>query len=177
MNTAPRQAGYIADDSPVTGISLMHDEGTGGNTDGGFGIFPLFPLGNCSFTSCPATLQARSTLRQFGSASDCKLGIFMSNQHWLTLHVQLPPLAISLQRLSQGFRLKQPQRVAQGSFDSPFPPLPSRPRTTSLLTLSTTYSAHSRADPFLSHQVRASCSAAPSYRRVLQSDFRRIHIE
>ncbi|KAF9479830.1 hypothetical protein BDN70DRAFT_806378 [Pholiota conissans] len=70
VNTTPRQAGYIADGSAITGISLMHDEGTGGNTAGGYGIFPLFPLGNCSFSSCPVSLQARSTLRQFGSASD-----------------------------------------------------------------------------------------------------------
>ncbi|KAF8193001.1 glycosyl hydrolase family 92-domain-containing protein [Pholiota molesta] len=70
VNTTPRQAGYVSDDSPITGISLMHDEGTGGNTAGGYGIFPLFPLGNCTFTSCPVSLQARSTLRQFGSASD-----------------------------------------------------------------------------------------------------------
>ncbi|KAF8956574.1 glycosyl hydrolase family 92-domain-containing protein [Flammula alnicola] len=70
VSTTPRQAGYISDDSPITGISLIHDEGTGGNTEGGYGNFPLFPLGNCSFTSCPVGIEARSILRQFGSASD-----------------------------------------------------------------------------------------------------------
>lgn len=70
VSTSPRQAGYISDDSPITGISLMHDEGTGGNTLGGYGIFPLFPLGNCSFTACPVGISARTTLRQFGNASD-----------------------------------------------------------------------------------------------------------
>ncbi|KAF7377608.1 Glycoside hydrolase family 92 protein [Mycena sanguinolenta] len=30
VSTAPRQAGYIHDNSSITGISLMHDEGTGG---------------------------------------------------------------------------------------------------------------------------------------------------
>jgi len=43
--SAPRQAGYIANYAEnITGISLMHDEGTGGNLNGGYGIFPLFPL-------------------------------------------------------------------------------------------------------------------------------------
>ena len=49
------------------GISLMHDEGTGGNTNGGYGIFPLFPLTNCNFTSCPVALNARKTLRASGA--------------------------------------------------------------------------------------------------------------
>ncbi|KAL5521115.1 hypothetical protein ACEPAG_9037 [Sanghuangporus baumii] len=62
-DTIPRQAGYISDDSPVTGISLMHDEGTGGNAAGGYGIFPLFPLMNCTFDACPVGLDARETLR------------------------------------------------------------------------------------------------------------------
>ncbi|KAI0083758.1 glycosyl hydrolase family 92-domain-containing protein [Irpex rosettiformis] len=67
VDTAPRQAGYIHDNSSVTGISLMHDEGTGGNTNGGYGIFPLFPLFNCAFTSCPVALDARKTLRVAGT--------------------------------------------------------------------------------------------------------------
>ena len=41
----------------------MHDEGTGGNTAGGYGIFPLFPLMNCNFASCPFGLSARETKR------------------------------------------------------------------------------------------------------------------
>lgn len=65
----------------------MHDEGTGGvdyflsnvssvsnvflihlqNTDGGYGIFPLFPLTNCSFTSCPVGIDARKALRAAGA--------------------------------------------------------------------------------------------------------------
>lgn len=67
VSTAPRQAGYIADNSSITGISLMHDEGTGGNTNGGYGIFPLFPLQNCTFTSCPVRLGDRQTLRKAGA--------------------------------------------------------------------------------------------------------------
>ncbi|KAG9221214.1 hypothetical protein CCMSSC00406_0007388 [Pleurotus cornucopiae] len=63
VDTAPRQAGYIHDNSSITGISLMHDEGTGGNTNGGYGIFPLFPLANCAFSSCPVGLDARKALR------------------------------------------------------------------------------------------------------------------
>ncbi|KAH8091050.1 glycosyl hydrolase family 92-domain-containing protein [Cristinia sonorae] len=63
VDTAPRQAGYISDNSSITGISLMHDEGTGGNTNGGYGIFPLFPLINCDFTSCPVGIDARKTKR------------------------------------------------------------------------------------------------------------------
>ncbi|KAF7313852.1 hypothetical protein HMN09_00542700 [Mycena chlorophos] len=43
-----RQAGYLHDNSTISGISLMHDEGTGGNADGGYGFFPLFPLMNCT---------------------------------------------------------------------------------------------------------------------------------
>ncbi|KAF9527225.1 glycosyl hydrolase family 92-domain-containing protein [Crepidotus variabilis] len=66
VNTTPRQAGYLSDNSSVSGISLMHDEGTGGNAAGGYGIFPLFPLMNCSFSNCPVGLAARSALRAAG---------------------------------------------------------------------------------------------------------------
>jgi hypothetical protein len=45
----------------------MHDEGTGGNTNGGYGIFPLFPLQDCSFESCPVRLGARQALRAAGA--------------------------------------------------------------------------------------------------------------
>jgi hypothetical protein len=55
------------------GISLMHDEGTGGNTNGGYGIFPLFPLLNCAFTSCPVALDNRKTLRAAGVDSKSTL--------------------------------------------------------------------------------------------------------
>ncbi|KXN82944.1 hypothetical protein AN958_02027 [Leucoagaricus sp. SymC.cos] len=67
VSTAPRQAGYISDNSSITGISLMHDEGTGGNTNGGYGICPLFPLINCDFTSCPVGLSARQAFRVAGT--------------------------------------------------------------------------------------------------------------
>lgn len=67
VSTTPRQAGYIADNSSITGISLMHDEGTGGNTAGGYGIFPLFPLTNCSFSECPVRIGARAALRAAGA--------------------------------------------------------------------------------------------------------------
>ncbi|KAF8201195.1 glycosyl hydrolase family 92-domain-containing protein [Mycena galopus ATCC 62051] len=67
VSTAPRQAGYIHDNSSITGISLMHDEGTGGNTDGGYGMFPLFPLTGCSFASCPVGINARAALRAAGA--------------------------------------------------------------------------------------------------------------
>ncbi|KAF7369100.1 Glycoside hydrolase family 92 protein [Mycena venus] len=67
VSTAPRQAGYLHDNSSITGISLMHDEGTGGNTNGGYGIFPLFPLTNCSFASCPVGIGARAALRAAGT--------------------------------------------------------------------------------------------------------------
>ncbi|KDR79138.1 hypothetical protein GALMADRAFT_137030 [Galerina marginata CBS 339.88] len=66
VSTTPRQAGYISDNSSITGISLMHDEGAGGNTAGGYGIFALFPLPSCTFTSCPVDIHARSTLRAAG---------------------------------------------------------------------------------------------------------------
>jgi hypothetical protein len=45
----------------------MHDEGTGGNTAGGYGFFPLFPLTNCSFEDCPVGLEARKALRAAGA--------------------------------------------------------------------------------------------------------------
>ncbi|KAJ7176679.1 glycosyl hydrolase family 92-domain-containing protein [Mycena filopes] len=67
VSTAPRQAGYLAGNSSITGISLMHDEGTGGNSNGGYGIFPLFPLTNCNFTSCPVGIAARAALRAAGA--------------------------------------------------------------------------------------------------------------
>lgn len=47
----------------------MHDEGTGGNTNGGYGVFPLFPLAGCAFGSCPAALDARKTKRAAGADS------------------------------------------------------------------------------------------------------------
>ncbi|EJD08450.1 uncharacterized protein FOMMEDRAFT_101848 [Fomitiporia mediterranea MF3/22] len=77
VDTTPRQAGYIADDSPVTGISLMHDEGTGGNTAGGYGIFPLFPLTNCTFDACPVALDSRKALRA-ANADKASPGYFTS---------------------------------------------------------------------------------------------------
>ncbi|KAJ8082572.1 hypothetical protein PM082_008427 [Marasmius tenuissimus] len=67
VSTAPRQAGYIHDNSSITGISLLHDEGTGGNTNGGYGVFPLFPLANCSFQSCPVGIGPRAALRAAGA--------------------------------------------------------------------------------------------------------------
>ena len=66
VDTAPRQAGYIADNSSVTGISLLHDEGTGGNTNGGYGVFPLFPLSDCALEACPVQLDARKAKRAAG---------------------------------------------------------------------------------------------------------------
>ncbi|KAJ7604653.1 glycosyl hydrolase family 92-domain-containing protein [Roridomyces roridus] len=75
VSTSPRQAGYLHDNSSITGISLMHDEGTGGNTDGGYGIFPLFPLTNCNFASCPVQIDARAALRASG-ADAAKPGYF-----------------------------------------------------------------------------------------------------
>ncbi|KAI5119228.1 hypothetical protein M0805_002154 [Coniferiporia weirii] len=77
VDETPRQAGYIADNSSVTGISLMHDEGTGGNTEGGYGFFPLFPLSNCSFEDCPVGIEARKALRAAG-ADAAKPGYFTS---------------------------------------------------------------------------------------------------
>jgi len=44
----------------------MHDEGTGGNAAGGYGIFPLFPLNGCTFASCPVGVAARAALRAAG---------------------------------------------------------------------------------------------------------------
>ncbi|KIK62755.1 glycoside hydrolase family 92 protein [Collybiopsis luxurians FD-317 M1] len=74
VSTAPRQAGYIHDNSSITGISLLHDEGTGGNTDGGYGVFPLFPfIGTCSNSSgvniatCQPGIAARAALRAAGT--------------------------------------------------------------------------------------------------------------
>ncbi|KAH7874906.1 glycosyl hydrolase family 92-domain-containing protein [Lentinula edodes] len=74
VSTAPRQAGYIHDNSSITGISLLHDEGTGGNTDGGYGNFPLFPfIGSCTNSSgvnnpeCEPGIAARAALRAAGT--------------------------------------------------------------------------------------------------------------
>ncbi|KAJ4478407.1 glycosyl hydrolase family 92-domain-containing protein [Lentinula aciculospora] len=74
VSTTPRQAGYIHDNSSITGISLLHDEGTGGNTDGGYGVFPLFPfIGTCSNSSsvnrpeCEPGIAARAALRAAGT--------------------------------------------------------------------------------------------------------------
>ncbi|KAH8104929.1 glycoside hydrolase family 92 protein [Phellopilus nigrolimitatus] len=58
-------AGYDADPRySVTGFSQLHDDGTGGNIP--LSNFKLFPLPFCgSFTTCPTTISARKTLRQF----------------------------------------------------------------------------------------------------------------
>ena len=45
----------------------MHDEGTGGNSAGGYGFFPLFPLINCTFADCPVGLSAREAKRAAGA--------------------------------------------------------------------------------------------------------------
>ena len=44
----------------------MHDEGTGGNADGGYGMFSLFPLTGCDFTSCPVDINVRNITRAPG---------------------------------------------------------------------------------------------------------------
>ncbi|KAF8591001.1 glycoside hydrolase family 92 protein [Ramaria rubella] len=67
VDISPRQAGYISIDGAITGISLLHDEGTGGNTDGGYGNFPLFPLTNCTFSSCPTQINSRKLARVPGT--------------------------------------------------------------------------------------------------------------
>lgn len=74
VSTSPRQAGYVHDNSSITGVSLMHDEGTGGNTDGGYGNFPLFPFtGVCTNSSgvdtpeCEVGIVARAALRAAGT--------------------------------------------------------------------------------------------------------------
>ncbi|KAF9070156.1 glycosyl hydrolase family 92-domain-containing protein [Rhodocollybia butyracea] len=70
VSTSPRQAGYVHDNSTITGVSTLHDEGTGGNTDGGYGNFPLFPfIGTCTNSSgvnnpeCEPGIEARAALR------------------------------------------------------------------------------------------------------------------
>ncbi|EPQ51223.1 hypothetical protein GLOTRDRAFT_49038 [Gloeophyllum trabeum ATCC 11539] len=67
VDLTPRQAGYVSGNASVTGISLTHDEGTGGNTAGGYGNFPLFPLTGCGFESCPVGIEARKALRAAGA--------------------------------------------------------------------------------------------------------------
>ncbi|EJD44905.1 hypothetical protein AURDEDRAFT_88026 [Auricularia subglabra TFB-10046 SS5] len=63
VTSSPRQAGYVADSATISGISLMHDEGTGGNANGGYGIFPLFPLTGCDFASCKTLVNDRAAKR------------------------------------------------------------------------------------------------------------------
>lgn len=58
----------------------MHDEGTGGNTAGGYGFFPLFPLLNCDLTSCPVGLSAREAKRAAGT--DGTTPISIQTKHW-----------------------------------------------------------------------------------------------
>ena len=95
MDTSPRQAGYKAGNYSVTGelaqrcnsdssilmcsvgISLMHDEGTGGTATGGWGVFPLFPLADCDFNSCPVGINDRSVFTEVLSNELA----FMSNRY------------------------------------------------------------------------------------------------
>ncbi|KIJ39487.1 glycoside hydrolase family 92 protein [Sphaerobolus stellatus SS14] len=67
VDITPRQAGYISLDGSITGISLLHDEGTGGNTAGGYGNFPLSPVTNCNFTLCPVAIDDRKSARVPGT--------------------------------------------------------------------------------------------------------------
>ncbi|KAL1688597.1 glycoside hydrolase family 92 protein [Schizophyllum commune] len=74
MDTSPRQAGYKAGNYSLiltcsVGISLMHDEGTGGTATGGWGIFPLFPLADCDFSSCSVAIDDRKVKRIEGDSA------------------------------------------------------------------------------------------------------------
>ncbi|TRM60423.1 glycoside hydrolase family 92 protein [Schizophyllum amplum] len=69
MDTSPRQAGYKAGNYSVTGISLIHDEGTGGTATGGWGVFPLFPLAGCDFDACPVAIADREVQRLAGDSA------------------------------------------------------------------------------------------------------------
>ncbi|KAL1718177.1 glycoside hydrolase family 92 protein [Schizophyllum commune] len=88
MDTSPRQAGYKAGNYSVTGISLMHDEGTGGTATGGWGVFPLFPLADCDFSSCPVGIDDRKVKRIEGDSASP--GYFTST---LTTGVQIETIS------------------------------------------------------------------------------------
>ncbi|KAJ7139402.1 glycosyl hydrolase family 92-domain-containing protein [Mycena epipterygia] len=62
-NSGDDQAGYVSDGSKITGISQMHDDGTGGGSS--LGNFPFLPLTNteCAnndLTNCTVDLTLRS---------------------------------------------------------------------------------------------------------------------
>lgn len=67
----------------------MHDEGTGGNTDGGYGFFPLFPLSNCTFSDCPVGLKAREAKRAAGAdGTFISINIYKHASRFLILSVK-----------------------------------------------------------------------------------------
>ena len=62
-------AGFVSDDSPITGFSHMHDSGTGGSPS--MGNFPLFVHPGCpddDFTQCAYTMLTRALPRKNGTA-------------------------------------------------------------------------------------------------------------
>ncbi|KAI0142900.1 glycoside hydrolase family 92 protein [Xylariaceae sp. FL1272] len=63
-------AGYVSDDSLITGFSQLHDSGTGGNPS--LGNFPLFAHPGCpedDYTQCKYTTPQRALARINGSAT------------------------------------------------------------------------------------------------------------
>lgn len=66
----------------------MHDEGTGGNTDGGYGFFPLFPLSNCTFSNCPVGLKAREAKRAVGADGTFITILNNVQKYFLTLSIK-----------------------------------------------------------------------------------------
>ncbi|CAK5267312.1 unnamed protein product [Mycena citricolor] len=61
-NSTDKQGGYVSDGSPITGISQLHDDGTGGGAS--LGNFPLLPLTD---TQCGSDLK-KCTVDQVGRA-------------------------------------------------------------------------------------------------------------
>jgi len=60
------QAGFVSDDSLITGISPLHDDGTGGSPSlGQFKLFPQLCKGNV--LTCKTLMENRAVPRVYGS--------------------------------------------------------------------------------------------------------------
>ncbi|KAJ7115174.1 glycosyl hydrolase family 92-domain-containing protein [Mycena epipterygia] len=76
------QAGYVSDDSPITGISQLHDDGTGGSSSlGHFAILPLThtECANNDLTKCTVDRSRRALGHGEPTASPGYFGIPLNN--------------------------------------------------------------------------------------------------
>ncbi|KAJ7150852.1 glycosyl hydrolase family 92-domain-containing protein [Mycena crocata] len=81
-HSGDNQAGFVSDDTPITGISQLHDDGTGGSSS--LGHFPLLPLtssecANNDLSKCTVDYTRRALGHGQATASPGYFGIPLNN--------------------------------------------------------------------------------------------------